>query len=677
MGVKEPSDLSFIEKSIIAQGKTYVTKENAIVIGRYLFNTHKKGLLQEWHYEQLYNLNVITTKNSLVSSNESFLSDFYEPELKLEQTYFQDFFISSEYIEEKDLKSEWKTFFIKIGVNETISWTKKNLSRIELQSKYPEYFSIIPSGVPNQMWGFPNDFYSYEFNLVSFIELCKDYYFSKNFWAIVLIKNLPIKQGHIDLGIGYYNLRIQSLNNWIIKNEPIIPNTQKNCLKASQTYSSVIPQIKEIGGKYLPIFDFEGAIPPDWQEYLGLKETLGLHEYLEVLKGIWMDNTVSEMQQRENQKRVVLIYEKLSLLNLHQSEMDEIREWSKSNKLLAKNGTDFYYPNELAIVTVEGFRASNLAYVEKTIPEIIKLLRNFGIKIIDKVIPTISNSKVEITDLKTKLQQISPLIALVAVEKSKNRKEWEDEYERIRKKLSAIRFFETTEIYLSYGNDDDRQKRSSCAENDNFYYVGKWYSPRVLDGLVEPLGSFLKIRYAERILTVLLLESFSEGIEYLIEKGFDISLIPEELINSNESEIRMINQGNRAYNQSDEDLGKQGELVVFENLKQKYSQKYSQSVEETLTGFRVGAKVEVFWRNKNNTTTANHDFKVVELGKEIYIDSKATPYGKNIEKVCLYISGGELDLMETAEKYLIARVYNATSSTNVEVEFVRLQIDSP
>jgi hypothetical protein len=172
-----------------------------------------------------------------------------------------------------------------------------------------------------------------------------------------------------------------------------------------------------------------------------------------------------------------------------------------------------------------------LAYTEKQSPELIELLRLFGVKIIDKVKATISNSRIEITDLRKKLLQISPLIALVAVEKSKNRKEWEGEYERMRQKLSAIHFFETTEIHLSYGNENDMQKRSSWADSNNCYYVGKWYSPRVLDGLVEPLGDFLKIRYAERILTVLLLETFSGGIEYLTEKGFDVSLIPDELLN--------------------------------------------------------------------------------------------------------------------------------------------------
>jgi hypothetical protein len=392
---------------------------------------------------------------------------------------------------------------------------------------------------------------------------------------------------------------------------------------------------------------------------------------LQILGSIWRENSQDEILQKENQKRIGLIYEKLALMNFHSSEREKIKEWANSNKMLAKNGTDFYYPKDLSIVTVDGFRASHLAFAEKQSPEIIELLRLFGVQIIDKVNATISNSKVEITDLKTKLLQTSPLIALVAVEKSKN----QNEYERIKQKLSAIHFFETTEIFLSYGNEDDKQKRSSWAEYDNFYYVGKWYSPRVLDGLIEPLGNFLKIRYAERILTVLLLETFAGGIEYLKEKGFDISLIPDELLNPKEPEVRVINEGNRQYNQSDEDLGKQGELVVFERLKQIFTKKYNKSVIETETGFKVGSSVEVFWRNKNQTTTADHDFKVVELNKQIYIDSKATTYGKNVEKLALYISGNELNLMENADRYLIARVYNATSE-NPTVEFVRLQIDN-
>jgi hypothetical protein len=681
LGVREPSDLSFIEKTIIEQGDTFVTPKNAIQIGRYLFNAHKKGILQEQHYKHLNNLKILTKKENLNSAIKCFLSDFYEPDLKIENEYKNDIYVSDKYFEGKDLKSEWKSFFIRIGVSENISLQKievnrsNNLDIIEL-----EYFLEV-SEEAKKGHRYPHLIDSYNWvctTRITFSEIAsKSYDFSKIFWKQVFL-NIDIKKVSTtsDMPWGYYGSRewVKNYFFWSLENSHFIPTTQKTCLKASEVYSNAIPQIFEIAGKYLPVFDYKDPIPPEWQAHLKFIPTLGLNEYLQILSNIWRENSQDEILQKENQKRIGLIYEKLALMNFHSSEKERIKEWANSNKLLAKNGTDFYYPRELSIVTVEGFKASHLAFTEKQSPEIIELLRLFGVQIIDRVNATISNSKVEITDLKTKLLQTSPLIALVAVEKSKNRKEWESEYERIKQKLSAIHFFETTEIYLSYGNENDRQKRSSWAEYDNFYYVGKWYSPRVLDGLVEPLGNFLKIRYAERILTVLLLEKFAGGVEYLKEKGFDISLIPDELLNPKEPEIREINEWNRQYNQSDEDLGKQGELVVFEELKHIYTKKYNQSLIETETGFKVGSNVEIFWRNKSQMTTADHDFKVVEFNKEIYIDSKATIYGKNVEKLALYISGNELNLMENAEKYLIARVYNATSE-KASVEFVRLQID--
>ncbi|MFM6155167.1 MAG: hypothetical protein ACKPE3_19575, partial [Sphaerospermopsis kisseleviana] len=68
LGVKEPSDLSFIEKTIIAQAETYITEENALQIGRYLFDTHKKGKLHEQHYEGLPKFKLLTQEQNLISS---------------------------------------------------------------------------------------------------------------------------------------------------------------------------------------------------------------------------------------------------------------------------------------------------------------------------------------------------------------------------------------------------------------------------------------------------------------------------------------------------------------------------------------------------------------------------------------------------------------------------------
>ena len=72
-------------------------------------------------------------------------------------------------------------------------------------------------------------------------------------------------------------------------------------------------------------------------------------------------------------------------------------------------------------------------------------------------------------------------------------------------------------------------------------------------------------------------------------------------------------------------------------------------------------------------SAANHDFRICENGSEIYIDSKATPFSKNKEKVPFYMSSNELALMEKANKYLIARVFNVT--TEPVMEFIKLAID--
>ncbi len=671
LGVKEPSDISFIEKTIIAQVDTYITKENALQIGRYLFNAHKKGVLQDEHYEKLQSLKLLTKEDTLVTAGNSFLSNFYDPELRLETTYKNDFYVSETYLEGKDLKSEWKTFLLKIAVSQSLSWVEQEV--YATQNRFDSQYFSLKTGFPNGRYA--NDIYGYKINKISFIELCiNNYQFSKLFWHNVLTNNLDIQNGYDKGNHWYFNWRglgITPYFHWIIQNIAVIPTTQKNCLKSSEVFSNSIHQINEIAGKYLPVFDYKDAVSPEWLQVLNFKPNLEFDNYLEILAKIWKDNNLSEEEQKENQKRIGLIYEKLASINLHNSEKEKIREWGETNKLLAKNGIDFFYPKELSIVTVDGFNASNLAYANVSNSQILELLRLFGVSIIDKVTPTISNSTVEIKDLKNKLSQVSPLVALVAVEKSKNRKEWETEFSKITAKLKDIRFFQTSEIYLSYGNDEDKQKRSSWAEANDFYYVGNCYSLRILDGLIEPLGKFLNIRYAERILTVLLSENFADGVEYLKEKGYDISLIPDDLLNPKEPKTDT-NGTNTPPNPDNESLRKLGELFVYEELKQIYTKKYGQPIEETKTGFKIGSKLEVFWRNIAQESFVNHDFKVVEFGKEIYIDSKATPYAKNVEKVALYISGNELDLMEKAEKYLLARVFNVT--TNPEMELIKLQI---
>lgn len=702
LGVKEPSDLSFIEKTIIAQAETYITEENALQIGRYLFDTHKKGKLHEQHYEGLQKFKLLTQEQNLISSETAYLSDFYEPELRIESIYKYDFYVSSKYFEYPNLKSEWKTFLLKIGVNQNITLQNITISRrYDLEQIELDYFLKVEQEA-KQGHRYPhliNGFNYINITKITYSELARvNYAFAKLFWKQVFI-NISVdsinKMAPMPWGYFQSSANVENYFYWSLENSTFIPTTQKTCLKASDVFSINIPKIKEIGGKYLPIFDCDEYIPSNWLSYLKFKTNLEISDYLQILKSISEDINVSEEEKEENKKRICLIYETLAS-NVHILDKEKIKLWGTDNKLLSKNGWNFFFPKDLCVVTLEGFKAANLIYTEKINSKIIELLRLFGVSIIDTVKPLIPNNTVEVKDLKNKLIYIAPFIALISVDKSKKGKDWEAEYKLIKEKIDNIHIFEVSEIFLYYGNDNDKQKRTSWAEKNNFYYVGDWKSPRVLDGLVEPLCKFLDIRYAERLLIVLLLENFANGIEYLKEKGYNVKLIPENILNVEdpnsiivltEDENITIAQGNRPYNQDDEDLGRKGEEFVYKELKRIYSQKYNSSIQETETGFKIINiniektvtehkiinTLEVFWLNKEQNTTANHDFKVVENGKEIYIDSKATPYSKNEEKIPFYISPKEFTLMETVETYLIARVFNVT--TDPILLFMKLNID--
>lgn len=674
LGVKEPTDVSFIEKTILLK-KDFISPENAISVGRYVYSAHKKGLLQEDHYLKLGKLKILTIDGKLVPADQSFLSNFYSPDFKLESVYDHDLYTSNEYLEDGELKSEWKTFFIKIGVAEKLAWVEYEIRSHNTKNDFAAEFFKLKAGFPNI--GYPNPIDIYKVNRISFIQFClNNYEFSKIFWDYVLKNNLVLSDSK-DMGHCWYfkwrELGIIPYFDWILKNTNIIPTCQGRCLPAGEVYLNK-NEIKDLAGQYLPVFDFDGSIPAQWLNKLPFKETLGLVDLLDILSSIWHDDPSNRGSEKNaNQQRIAMIYEKLAKEYLAYGE--ELAEWGENNKLLAKNKKDFLFPSELAIVTVDGFKAANLAYCDTQNKQVIELLRNIGVSVIDHVEASISNSLTEINDLKEKLLNVLPLIVSLSLEKSKSSKDWQEEFQRLKKRLSKIRFFETTEIYLSYGNDSDKQERSSWADGNKFYYVGNWYKPRILDALVEPLGKFLGIRYAERHLSVLLSDAFTEGLAYLKEKFGNeaIRLIPEILLHPQEPKNTLPNANNRAYNQSDETLGRKGELYVFEQLKKLYSEKYDMRTTETTTGFKIGNKVEVIWRNISENTTSDHDFKVIEQGHHLYIDSKATPYDETILKIPFYLSPNEFTLMQSTDRYFIARVFNV--ATNPYIKFIRLSLD--
>ncbi|TRU05941.1 MAG: DUF3883 domain-containing protein [Microcystis sp. Msp_OC_L_20101000_S702] len=534
LGVKEPTDIAFIEKTII-EDEDYITVENAIKVGRYLFSAHKKGLLTENLYAALKEINLLSTKNTLIAAQDSFLSNFYEPQLKLENICVDGIFVSDSYYFSSSLVIEWKSFFIKIGVSENIRVNEIRSNRNETQLIEHEYFDLVSDEAKRQAT--QQNYHPHlvtknndvTFNRIAYTKLAKNYNFSKLFWRQVFVYVNPTQVPQYGLlHWGYYgsNWKVANYFHWAIENLEIIPTTMGRCFNGKNVFANS-KEIKEIGGKYLPIFDHEGVIPQNWLEYLPFKSSLRLDDYLDILSLISQEKSNDQDLIKENQKRIKTIYQKLA--DDYLNYVEKLEQWGKNNTILSENEKSFFKPSELSVITVEGFKGQKLAFCDERNEKVIELLKIFGVSVITEINLDV-HGQFERQDLKKKIKEVLPLIAVVSVKKSKNKKDWQTEYNRLYQKLTEASFFEASEIYLSYDNSEEKQLRSSWAKDNNFYYVGDWKKPRVLDGIVETLGRFLGVRHEERHLSILLSDTFEEGVIYLKEKFGDIAidLIPSE-----------------------------------------------------------------------------------------------------------------------------------------------------
>ena len=545
LGVQEPTDSSFISL-IIQEPEKFINLDNAIDTIRFIFNSYKKNIITNEQFEELRKVSLLTKKGSLISCENCYLSDFYNPDLMLEKKYPADVYVSENYPEGKDEKTEWKAFFLKMKVKQNINKYQlifRDISSLSV-SFGNEYFDIKNGYLST---AFTKTGFGYDsHNLVSFVrnlsfleQTANNYIFAKIFWESVISLgelNLsffiekPILWYGYGMGTNSYKTTINTTYfEWYIRNKECIPTTVGKCYKPENVFVNST-EINDIAGKYLPVFDCVHPISSELRDFFGFITKLEVKHYLEILKSISNVTLLTLEKQKENKNRVKLIYEKLASMNLHSSEIEEIKNWSTKHKLLAQDGKTFLYSSELSIVTVKGFKAPNLAFWDENNKKVIQLLKIFSVSVIDKIKPDIRN-QTERQDLTNKLIYILPLIVVVSIEESRSKKYWNSEYSRLHDQLNSIVFFEASEIYLSYGNAEDKQKSSSYSDGNNFYYVGKWNKPRVLDSLVEPLGNFLGVEYAERHLSVLLSDTFEEGIEYLKEKFGDnvIDIIPIEL----------------------------------------------------------------------------------------------------------------------------------------------------
>jgi hypothetical protein len=723
LGVKEPSDTAYLENEIIGNIETCIDKNNYLKVTRFIFNQHKKGFLNDLHYEKLQDLKLFTISNEFKSAKECYLSDFYEPLLRLEKVNELGKYVSEAYKQKDDLVSEWKTFLLKIGVSENISTIRIKTNINEENGIEQNYFTDVGREA-KEGHGYPHLVGSSNavfLDKIRFSEFAGEYKFSKVFWqqAIKTIHPELIKQ-YAYMPWGYYGSQsaVQNYFHWSLQHSQIFPSTTKECLKANQLYIND-KEVMDIAGRYLPVFDYDEPLPEEWRTVLPFKEKLELNDYLSVLEKIAQQTEEDDVLRKYNKRRIGIVYNKIASLlpNYSDAKKEIISNWANKNKLLSTN-FEFEPAIELKWIKIDGFTTTSEKLKVIQLPEncdlqskdFEELISLFQVQTIDEFIPTFDQVLPE-HSLKNKLENILPYY--IALIEKRKLEDGPQEFDRLYSLLNGTDFFTASEIKLSFNHQSETFDGPSLTvyrTENKFYFKGKWKSERTLLSLIKELSGLMEITGLNEELRFLLLEFDNKEIqEWMIEQGISLKNIKtvrtfsKRILNiSNVAVEKNPNKENEG-EEPIENFGIAGlpmpekfepvtfpkdfdvtkisvKTKVFTNstgqAEASYSIIESQEVREDVGRWceefvyeyltkQKNTDSKIIWENEKGESGKPYDFRVIKNKKEKFIDVKGTPSGS---KDVIYLSPNEWVFMfEEGEKYSIYRVYNAGKEARIEI----------
>lgn len=687
LGVQKLSNLSFIE--YLYKNDNYITKYNAIEIGRFVFHIYQtEDLFGEIPSYKLGYIKFLSTKGSLKSATELYLSEKYKPELNIEPLIKEDIFISDKYCSEAST-IEWKLFLLKMGVKEDLSNNTESvrLNEDNYNNRYDKpFFDNIKkysekySWIAFRNWTLEKSGYSFKadvisYNTFSFLKYCNKYNFSKLVFSKLLSKYNPedinvnvnnvygftgmirrtiVPQQLTDLGCNINHFK------WVLENCPVVPTVKMDCRKAINVYSNSIPQIEEIAGNYLPIIDIQDSISDSWQTYLGLKNRLTLDDYLFLLAEFAEDKKNIE----ENKAKITRIYQKIVELGCLESKEQriKIKEWATNNKILSKENV-FMSPSELSHITIDGFNSKNRVYIGNCQykDKILDLLSLMGVAIITGDRISIAyEGKEEAKELKDILfGKLSPL-ALIAAGEQADEVAYKTNKNSIQELIYNTHFYHCKDIRLTYGECNDSITKTTFSKNNEFYYTGN-LRPANVEPLLTPLCKYLNIRGKERELFILFIENFDGIRQNLEDKGYDTELLePETYTECGTIQTTFSYTPNETEQERNLITGFKGEIIVFEKLKEMgYAPKCLSISSKKDYDRKIEMNGKVYYCKINYE---NYDISfTTKKGTEVFVEVKSTT-GTKERQTNMPISYNELSMIEQCndinrKRYLLVRVF--------------------
>lgn len=544
LGVEEKTDITYITQNILPHASHYINKDNAISEIQKLFSLYRKGDLKENLIKQLSEIKLMTNQNTLLQASKCYLSDFYNPRLKIEKLLKQDMFISEKYCCDIHDKDEWKRFFKILGVSEgtktLINKNKISKSNCIDYGINHDYFDEIVRNTPTYYSGLPINSIGNitSINYINFIE--NNNKFSFEFWKDYIEYFKPEELSITARGYwGYSNMDgqmsgkiVENYIPWFISNKKCIPTLNGKTYISSEVFLNT-EEIKDIAGKYLPIF--KGVdLSQDWRAFFNFKTKLELEDYLNILLQISSDIKEDGSIKDENYEKIQSIYSILidKCDNWSEIDIEKVEIWSKSNCLLNSKGIFtkcnnlYYFIDGNESIFQEQYAFIKLNKKNKSHPNIKKMLTYFKVKLLSQnQFKLVCDNKEICNNLKMKLNSIVPYFK-IWIEHDENDDNFKQKLLKLQDKINNLEIFKSEELKITY----DEMNFTKCVnlhlDENKLYVTNPWNSNSVLFRLAEDLCTYLGLEGYDSKLDFLLRADIKEIQKYFIQEDINI---PEEL----------------------------------------------------------------------------------------------------------------------------------------------------
>ncbi|HBD93581.1 MAG TPA: transcriptional regulator [Spirochaetia bacterium] len=546
LGVVEKTDITYITQNILPYIESYVTPINAVKTIQDLFTLYCKGDLKEDLIKQLEKIKLITQCSSLKPAYECYLSNSYAPSLKIEGLMTLDIFISDHYLTSKADVDELKRFFKMLGVRDGITLishvSKYQKKQFIDTGYYPAYFEDDDKRFCPFQTTFLAESYANIVTLDYFQITMQNYEFSHVFWEYVIGNHscndisIPAKAywGHSDMPGQTTGNDVKNILPWFIENVPCIPILSKKCEKSISVFLNT-NDIKNIAGKYLPVFDGP-ELSSDWKAFFKFRTALQLSDYLELLHKISEDTNDNGHVKEDNIERINAIYTFLldQCQNWGTSELGLVSEWTLTGKLLNSkydfvecktlsyfvDGNESIFQDQIQFVYInaENRNHYNLEFV----------LECFNVTILKQCDFKIDTTESDVcSELKERLYSVCPYF------KNWVTHEYSDEktlvkVSKLDRKLSELQITHALEVQIRYEGHEFVRSVNLHFDDKHLYVTNPWNSNSVLLKLSEVICRYLRLAGHDKKLDFLLRAPLREIHNYFLQEGISIpSNLPE------------------------------------------------------------------------------------------------------------------------------------------------------